>query len=131
MTQFDWERKTILVVDDKDMNYVLLKTQLRKTKAKVIWVENGADAVKFISDGNHVDLVLMDIRMPVMDGIEASKLIKQMKPTLPVVIQTASVMGSAYDEIATSNCDDTIFKPIDANKLIQIIANQFEKYTSK
>jgi len=129
--QFDWEGKTILVVDDKNLNYILLKTQLRKTKANVIWLENGSEALEFIKNGNHVDLILMDIRMPVMDGIEASRSIKQLKPGLPVVIQTASVMGSAYDEIATSNCDDTIFKPIDANKLIEIIAYQFEKYGTK
>lgn len=131
MTQFDWEGKTILVVDDKNLNYILLKTQLRKTKANVIWLENGSEALEFVENDNHVDLILMDIRMPVMDGIEASRRIKQLKPGLPVVIQTASVMGSAYEEINTSNCDDTIFKPIDANKLIEIIANQFEKYTTK
>lgn len=131
MTQFDWEGKTILVVDDKDINYILLKTQLRKTKANVIWLDNGLDAVNFIKNGNYVDLILMDIRMPVMDGIEASRLIKQLNPGIPVVIQTASVMGSAFEDIDRSNCDDTIFKPIDANKLIEIIANQFEKYAPK
>jgi two-component system, cell cycle response regulator DivK len=131
MTQFDWEGKTILVVDDKNMNYILLKTQLRKTKATVIWLENGSEALEFVKNGNHVDLILMDIRMPVMDGIEASRSIKQLKPELPVVIQTASVMGSAYEEISSSLCDDTIFKPIDANKLIEIIATQFEKYGTK
>ncbi len=131
MTQFDWECKTILVVDDKNVNYILLKTQLRKTKANVIWLENGAEALDFVKNGNHVDLILMDIRMPVMDGIEASRRIKDLKPGLPVVIQTASVMGNAYEEINTSNCDDTIFKPIDSNKLIEIIANQFEKYATK
>lgn len=131
MTQFDWEGKTILVVDDKNMNYILLKTQLRKTKATVIWLENGEEALEFVKNGNHVDLILMDIRMPVMDGIEASRSIKQLKPELPVVIQTASVMGSAFEEIATSMCDDTIYKPIDAIKLIEIVANQFEKYAAK
>jgi hypothetical protein len=131
MTQFNWEDKTILVVDDKNLNYFLLKTQLRKTKANVIWLENGFNALEFVRNGNHVDLILMDVRMPVMDGIEASRLIKEIKPELPVVIQTASVMGGAFEEIATSNCDDTIFKPIDAIKLIEIIANQFEKYAAK
>ena len=109
------------------MNFLVLKTQLRKTNANVIWLENGFLAVEHIRDNNHVDLVLMDIRMPVMDGIEASKAIKELKPEIPIIIQTASVMGSAFEEIANSNCDDTIFKPIDANKLIEIIAKQFEK----
>ena len=127
MMQINWDNKTILVVDDTKMNFVVLKTQLRKTKANVIWIENGYDAVQYVKNGNKADLILMDIRMPVMDGIEASKTIKQLNPEIPIIIQTASVMGSAFEDIAFSNCDDTIFKPIDANKLIEIITNQFEK----
>jgi len=131
MIQFNWEDKTILIVDDTKMNYVLLRSQLRKTNVKTLWVENGFDAVEFIKNNNTADLILMDIRMPVMDGIEASKMIKDICPDIPIVIQTASVMGSAFEEISKSNCDDTIFKPIDAGKLIEIIANQFEKYSKK
>jgi CheY-like chemotaxis protein len=129
MMQVNWENKIILVVDDTKMNFVVLKTQLRKTNANVLWIENGHDAVQYVKNGNKADLILMDIRMPVMDGIEASRLIKELNPGIPIVIQTASVMGSAYDEIAFSNCDDTIFKPIDKNKLIETITNLFEKYS--
>jgi CheY-like chemotaxis protein len=127
--QLNWENKTILVVDDTKMNFLVLKTQLRKTNAKVLWIENGHDAVEYVKNGNKADLILMDIRMPVMDGIEASRVIKEVNPNIPIVIQTASIMGSAYDDIAFSNCDDTIFKPIDANILYDKIANQFEKYS--
>ncbi len=127
--QINWENKIILVVDDTKMNFVVLKTQLRKTNANILWIENGHDAVQYVRNGNKADLILMDIRMPVMDGIEASRLIKELNPGIPIVIQTASVMGSAYDEIAFSNCDDTIFKPINRDKLIETIANLFEKYS--
>jgi len=127
--QVNWENKIILVVDDTKMNFVVLKTQLRKTNASVIWIENGYDAVQYVKNGNKADLILMDIRMPVMDGIEASRTIKELNPGIPIVIQTASVMGSAFDDIAFSMCDDTIFKPIDRNILIETIANQFEKYS--
>ncbi len=129
MMQVNWENKIILVVDDTKMNFVVLKTQLRKTNASVIWIENGYDAVQYVKNGNKADLILMDIRMPVMDGIEASRTIKELNPGIPIVIQTASVMGSAFDDIAFSMCDDTIFKPIDRNILIETIANQFEKYS--
>ncbi len=125
---YNWQDKLILIVDDKKMNYDLLKTQLRKTKASFVWLENGALAVDYIKCGNKADLILMDIRMPVMDGIEASKAIKEIRPEIPIVIQTASVMGSAFDEISNSKCDDTVFKPIDAKKLIEVVAHQFEKY---
>ena len=127
--QVNWENKIILVVDDTKMNFVVLKIQLRKTNAIVLWFENGNDVVEYVKNGNKADLILMDIRMPVMDGIEASRIIKEFNPGIPIVIQTASVMGSAFNDIALSKCDDTIFKPIDRNKLIETIANQFEKYS--
>lgn len=131
MTEINWENKIIVVVDDTNMNFVVLKTQLRKTKANVLWIENGYDVVQYVKNGNKADIILMDIRMPVMDGIEASRTIKEINPGIPVVIQTASVMGSDFEDISNSNCDDTIFKPIDANILIDIITKQFEKYSKK
>lgn len=131
MTQFNWEDKTILVVDDTKMNFILLKNQLRKTKVSTLWIENGYEAVQFVKNGNKADLILMDIRMPVMDGIEASKIIKEINPDVSIIIQTASVMGSAFEEISVSNCDDTIFKPIDAKILIDKISKQFEKNSKK
>jgi len=129
MMQVNWENKTILVVDDTKMNFDLLKAQLRKTNANVLWFENGNVVVEYIKNGNKADLILMDIRMPVMDGIEASRIIKEFNPGIPIVIQTASVMGDAFNEIALSNCDVAIFKPLDRNKLIETIAYQFEKYS--
>lgn len=127
--EYNWEDKNILVVDDTKMNFVLLKNQLRKTKANVFWLENGYDAIEYIKNENKVDLILMDIRMPIIDGIEASRQIKELSAQIPIIIQTASVMGDAFEDIAISNCDDTIFKPIDANKLLEIIHKQFEKYS--
>jgi len=131
MMQINWEDKTVLVVDDTKMNFVLLRSQLRKTNAVTVWIENGYDAVQYIKNQNKVDLILMDIRMPIMDGIEASRTIKEINPDIPIIMQTASVMGSAFEEISISNCDDTIFKPIDAKILIDKITQQFEKYSNK
>lgn len=127
--QLSWENKTILIVEDTRLNYVLLKTQLRKTNVKIVWLENGLEAIDYIKNSNHVDLILMDIRMPLIDGVEATKLIKGIAPDIPIIIQTASVMGDAYDEISSSGCDDTIFKPIDGVILIEKIIQQFEKYS--
>lgn len=127
--QLSWENKTILIVEDTRLNYVLLKTQLRKTKVNIVWLENGLEAIDYIKNSNHVDLILMDIRMPLIDGVVATKLIKQIAPNIPIIIQTASVMGDAYDDISTSGCDDTIFKPIDGVILIEKINRQFEKYS--
>ena len=127
----NWENKTIVVVDDTEINFVLIKTQLRKTKADIVWLKNGEEAIEFVQKQKIVDLILMDIRMPVLDGIEATKEIKLIAPEIPIVIQTASVMGDAYNDITTSNCDDVIFKPIIAAKLIEVINKQFVKFSNK
>lgn len=125
--ELNWKNKTIVIVDDTKLNYVLLKTMLRKTEANIIWFENGQEVIDYVKKLNAVDLILMDIRMPVIDGIEASKIIKKIAPHIPIVIQTASVMGEAFDDIKNSGCDDTIFKPIDSARLIEIIKFQLEK----
>ena len=125
--EINWKDKTIVVVDDTKLNFVLLKTMLRKTEANVVWLENGQEVIDYIKNSNHADLILMDIRMPIVDGIEASKIIKSMAPKIPIIIQTASVMGEAFEDIKNSGCDDTIFKPIDGIKLINSIQKQLNK----
>jgi len=127
--ELNWEDKTILIVDDTRLNYVLLRTHLRKTNANVIWLGNGQEVIDYVQKSQDVDLILMDIRMPIIDGVEASKIIKKMAPQIPIIIQTASVMGEAYDDIPNSGCDDTIFKPISGAELIDKIQKQFEKYS--
>jgi CheY-like chemotaxis protein len=129
--EFNWEDKTILIVDDTRLNFVLLRTHLRKSNATIIWLQDGQEAIDYVKKSQDVDLILMDIRMPIIDGVEASKIIKGIAPHIPIIIQTASVMGEAYDDIPKSGCDDTIFKPIDGNMLIEKILKQFEKYSKK
>jgi CheY-like chemotaxis protein len=125
--ELNWKDKTIVIVDDTKLNFVLLKTILRKTEANIVWLENGQEVIDYVKKLNVVDLILMDIRMHIIDGIEASKVIKKIAPQIPIIIQTASVMGEAYDDIKNSGCDDTIFKPIDSARLINKIQKQLEK----
>ena len=129
--ELNWKDKTIVIVDDTKLNFVLLKTILRKTEANIVWFENGQDVIDYVEQSQVVDLILMDIRMPIIDGIEASRIIKKMAPHIPIIIQTASVMGEACEDIKKSGCDDTIFKPIDSAKLLSIMQFQFEKNSNK
>lgn len=121
----NWENKTVVVVDDLELNYILIQKQLRKTKAKIIWLKNGQESVDYVIDNKPVDVILMDIRMPVLDGIEATRIIKGVNSKLPIIIQTAYVIGEEFDSILKSNCDDYFFKPIMAKDLYEKIRNQF------
>lgn len=116
----DWTNKTILIAEDTDINYFLLVEVLKKTKASIIRVKNGVEAIEFVKS-NHVDLVLMDINMPTMDGYEATKLIKDYDDTIPVIIQTA-VHEDGKENAIKAGADDFLSKPIDLKTFMEKIA---------
>lgn len=117
----DWSDKSILIAEDTDINYYLLAEVLRKTKAKLIRVKNGSEAVEFVKM-NRVDLILMDINMPTMNGFDATKKIKQLNNRIPVIIQTAIDQNGLEDSIA-AGADDFISKPIDLKIFMEKISN--------
>ncbi|NJK86309.1 MAG: response regulator [Bacteroidales bacterium] len=101
----------------------LLVEALRHTKAKLIRVKNGVEAVEFCKS-NSIDLILMDINMPEMDGFEATRQIKSMRRDIPVIVQTAMNSEDEEDESKKAGADDFISKPIDLKTFIA----KLEKY---
>jgi len=122
---YNWENKTILIAEDIDFNYLFLASALKYTKANTLWARNGKMAVE-ICQKNKIDLVLMDIQMPSMNGFEATKLIKELFPNLPVIAQTAYAMDYEKSKILESGCDDYLPKPISLEKLF----TKIDKYLS-
>lgn len=116
---YDWSDKTVLIAEDVDDNYLFLKTFLRKTNINVLWAKDGKEAVKMCQFENKIDLVLMDIRMPYMDGYEATRQIKSIRPELPIIAQTAYALNSDSQKIYDSGCDEYITKPILGRILFQ------------
>ncbi|MFP4470950.1 MAG: response regulator [Bacteroidales bacterium] len=121
--EYNWKDKLILVAEDVPTNFLLVKKSLRKTGVNLIWAKNGQEAVDEISrQDQHIDLVLMDIRMPIMNGLEATKKIKEMYPELPVIAQTAYAMDGDREHSLDAGCDDYISKPINLKEFIELIA---------
>ncbi|MEZ5198140.1 MAG: PAS domain S-box protein [Bacteroidales bacterium] len=118
----DWSNKTILIVEDNSANTYLLKAYLRKTKVKIREVVDGLSAVKSCENNADIDLVLMDIKLPGMNGYEATRLIKKSRKNLPIIAQTAFAMESDAMEALESGCDDFLSKPIQQEELISAIA---------
>jgi signal transduction histidine kinase/ligand-binding sensor domain-containing protein/CheY-like chemotaxis protein len=116
--------KCILAAEDEESNFKLLENYLLKTKAKILWARDGLEAVNLAKE-NKIDLVLMDIKMPVMDGIEASVQIKKLYPSLPVVAQTAYAMKTEIQEILKSGLDSYLIKPIKHIELIDMLKKYF------
>jgi hypothetical protein len=120
--EYNWKEKVILVAEDVATNYLLVKKSLRKTEAELIWAKNGQEAVDECRKNPKIDLVLMDIRMPIMNGLEATRQIKQMHPEIPVIAQTAYAMDGDRERSLQAGCDDYISKPINLKEFIELIA---------
>lgn len=119
-----WKGRVILVAEDEELNYRFLEVVLEKTGARVLHARNGQEAVDLFRSIPHIDLVLMDIKMPIKSGYDATVEIKNLKNSVPVVAQTAFAVSEEIAKCKEIGCDDYITKPIDINLLIQKI-NKF------
>lgn len=116
-----WPEKTLLIAEDEESNFILLEIMLQKTKVKIHRAYNGKQAVDYVLGGNNVDLVLMDVRMPVMNGFQATEHIKAFNPKLPVIVQTAFAMSGDRDTGMAAGCDEYLTKPIRASDLYRLM----------
>lgn len=117
----DWSDKTILIAEDEEMNFEFLKRLLSQTKVNIAWAENGQKAVDYFNNDPNVSLVLMDIKMPVLNGIEATKIIKAKNRNVPVIAQTAYVHDDNKKAIMAAGCDEFIPKPINTAFFISVL----------
>ncbi|MFO7828005.1 MAG: response regulator [Bacteroidales bacterium] len=122
-SNFIWPGKTILIVEDAIISYELLTKFLKDSQVSFIHAENGEQAVELCRNKHHIDLVLMDIQLPMMDGLEATNLIKKDNPKLPVIAQTANAMEDDRKNIIDAGCDDYIAKPINKYDLLEKLDN--------
>jgi hypothetical protein len=113
--------KTVLIAEDEENNYRLIVELLSPLNLKFIHAVNGHEAVEICRSDSSIDLVLMDIKMPIMDGYEASAIIKKLKPSLPVVAQTAFAFESDREKVFQAGCDDYLSKPIKKELLIEMV----------
>jgi PAS domain S-box-containing protein len=118
----NWKGKKILVVEDNDANYMIFNAYLKETGVELFWEKTGEDAVGFCKK-NSVDLVLMDIKLPGIDGYEATRKIRSIGKTIPIIAQTAYAMDSDRQRSADAGCDDFISKPILKDKLYNMLSN--------
>ena len=120
-TSDNFEGKTILIAEDEDNNFLFLQEVLSSTKVTIIRAKTGLQAVDIIKKQPEISLILMDIKMPEMNGYQATTTIKGIKPSIPIIVQTAYAM--ADDEIKGKNagCDDYLAKPIKPELLIKML----------
>ena len=120
--------RTVLVVEDEPLNALFLKEVIRDTVSperdvRVVHVTQGEQAIK-LCRSQKIDLVLMDIRLPYMDGLQAARAIKTFNPSIPIIVETAYAFPEDRDRVFRSGCDDYMSKPISLSLLNQML----EKY---
>ena len=126
-SDYNWDHKTILIAEDEIVNYMYLTELLSKTHVKIIHALNGVDACNQVNENKEIDLILMDLKMPVMNGIEASKYIHQNFPDIPIIAQTAFAMSENRQNALDAGCVDYISKPIRKDSLLYLISNYINK----
>lgn len=113
--------KTILIAEDEEYNYLYLEELLSERNPKLIRAKNGKEAVDICSGNSTIDLVLMDIKMPIMNGYEATKQIKKLRPSLPVIAHTAYATHQDENKARAHGVDGYLAKPLDEKKLFDLL----------
>jgi CheY-like chemotaxis protein len=124
--KYNWKNKEILIVEDNADSYIFLQDTLSFTGAKIIYVENGEDAIRICKENNHIDVVLMDIQLPNMNGYEACKKILKFRHDLPIIAQTAYALSGDKLKCLDAGCCDYLTKPIE----VDILLKTLDKYLS-
>lgn len=120
----DKNKKTILVAEDEDSNFELVKIVLHK-RYRLIRAHNGIEAVT-LNEEEHPDLILMDIRMPEMNGLDATRIIKEVDSLTPVIALSAYAFEDNIREAKSAGCDEFMPKPFKVENLIELVGKYLD-----
>jgi PAS domain S-box-containing protein len=115
------EKRKILIAEDEEINYLLIGKLLSSLNAEIIHAWDGKEAVKICESDRDIDLVLMDIKMPVMDGHEATAEIRKILPDLPVIALTAYAFSVDREKAIVAGCNDYLSKPVKRDTLLAMV----------
>jgi signal transduction histidine kinase/CheY-like chemotaxis protein len=121
----DWIERKILIAEDDESNFLYLSETLRSTGAKIIRAKNGLEAINIAESEERIDCILMDIKMPEISGLEATKYIVRVRPEIPIIAQTAFALDGDKEKCMSAGCCAYITKPIEAEKLFNLMDKFF------
>lgn len=117
----DFGGRKILIAEDTETSRYYYEMALRKCNVTVSWARTGILAVEMFKNEPGIELIFMDLNMPEMDGFEATRLIKQINPDVPIVVQSTFVWSEEEDKSREAGCSEFLAKPIPMNVLIDTI----------
>ncbi len=116
-----WNEKHILIAEDDDSNYLFLSRLIGQYGAETLRAKNGLEAINIAESEENLDLILMDIKMPEINGLEAAKYISAIRPEIPIIAQTAFAMDGDKAECLKVGCCEYISKPIEKQNLLFLL----------
>ena len=119
-TQF--HKLNMLIAEDDDTSFLYLKTSLEGVVKKIIRATNGKEVVELTENNTDIDVILMDIKMPFLNGFEATEAIRKFNKTVYIIAQTAYAQENFKEEAVSVGCDSYISKPIDQNQLLKLLS---------
>lgn len=125
-TKYDFSNFTIMVAEDTPYNYEYMRSILQRTGAKVIWAKDGIDVLKMFNNSK-IDLILMDIQLPEINGYEATSQIRLKNQNIPIIAQTAYAMAEDRQKCLESGCNDVLVKPIRMDDVLKTVAKYLNK----
>ena len=122
-TDYQFEKKTILIVEDTESSILFFNAALSRSKAKLLWAKDGAEAIeRFISNYADIDIVLLDLNLPKVSGFDVLKKIRNISSEIPVIVQTAYLFSNERKSSMDLGANDFISKPIQLDELLENMA---------
>lgn len=111
----------ILIAEDDEVNYLLIEEILSKYPYRIIRSVTGEETIKYCRENPDIKMIFMDIKMPVMDGLEATRKIREFNKNIPIIAQTAYAMVSDRKNAIEAGCNDYISKPIKLSEIDEMV----------
>jgi|WetSurMetagenome_2_1015567.scaffolds.fasta_scaffold657378_1 CheY-like chemotaxis protein len=128
---YSWKNYTVLVAEDDPLNYRYIELLLsRRTGINLIWAKDGRQAANACQQNSGIDIVLLDLQLPEIDGLKTLELIKKYNPYLPVIIQTANSWNNEEDTCYQAGSDGFFNKPLNIDNLLLRMEQCLKVYAS-
>lgn len=119
--------KSILIVEDDETSFRFMEIVLKNIALNIIWVDTGEKAIKYCEENSNIDLILMDINLPGIDGYITTAEIKKLNPNLPIIAQTAFALEGDREKTLKAGCNDYLAKPINKTELQELVKKYFQE----
>lgn len=127
---YTWKNYTVLVAEDDPLNFRYVELLLsRRTGINIIWAKDGQEAVNICTSNDAIDIVLLDLQLPELDGLHSLKQIKEKNPYLPVIIQTANSWNNEEETCTLAGCDGFFNKPLEMDQVLNAMSICLKNYT--